>query len=638
MTVTAIRATALKRQKKSAAEPNNGDDLFKLVQEAQWNFRRNGDVVVCYPPEGEPITFSLGNGDYRVLKNNKSRFRRAGLFDTVDKLRAEQREIVAQRLAEDRDKAEQQIKNIEANNRLIESGASVGRRDQALHDLVKRCQDVGWRTRTVGTDQSHIVVTPPNGKRPITIACGSGVSNYATIMLTKLNKAGLAEAEAAKAEQDKQDRAEKLAADRAKGYIESAQPDHQSPGQDTVVQNGRDEQRPEPAESVVAAAPDSGTAGQEVAEGTGPCPGGYSRVNGIEVAEWTWALTPIKAKDRQAVELLLEDATVHYGCIQGDFVGRNWQSVAKHRKAQHPEMRSPSSRARAERMAAVAEANKALLLSPSLFSAPPAAQPAPAGNVVALKHDDEDYQARLRRLMGTSRVFTAGDHDVIAAAENFMAGDYDLLDDQHDDDGPCAVQPEEPAVLDRRQPDGVPTSTATSTPAPDPAPPTPSEAVRADEQPAPRPLTPRVVNPAPPTARVGIAQMAANITTSPRPQPQATLSASATVSAGAPPATAAAAGVDLAAMVEKLRRFASMEAENRLISAELENLRAALDKAQQEATFARQQGEALADQCIAKDNTIRRLRQELQDQARDVAAARELQALMANLMGGSQAA
>lgn len=611
MTATVLkRQSGPKKRKSSAQEANTGEDFFKLVQEAGWKFRRNGETVVCYPPEGEPLTFGLVGGDYRSLQNHKSRLKRAGLFTLVDELRTEQREIVAQRLADDREKIEQQIKDIEQSNRLNESGEAVGRRDQALFDLVERCKAVGWRTRTVGTDQSHIVITPPAGKRPITIACGSGVSNYATMMLSKLNKAGLAEAEAAKAEQDNRDRAEIPTTDQA-GH--TAEPAKVPLGDAPAVSTGN--------------GPDCG-----IEEGIGICPGGYATVDGVDVAEWTWALTPIKAKDRQAVELLLEDATVRYGCIVGDFIGPNWQSVAKHRKAEHPELRSPSARARDERLRGIAELNRTRILTPSLFTQEPATTNAQS-NLLELKAVNEDYATRLRRLMGTGRVFTQADNAIIEAAGNFQAGDYEILSD--DDD---VYAGDEPTGEDRDSTTPPLLSLVTAADDKDTAGPASAAAATDDGPAAPPPVTARVVTPAPPTARVGIAQMAASISTSGRSTRQSALAGTAMVSAGAEPAAAAGAGLDLAAMVDKLRRFAQLEAENRRLRAELDELKATADKATRELSFAAQQGQALADQCISKDNTIRRLRQELQEQQRDVAAARELQALMANLIGGTQAA
>lgn len=613
---------------------------MKLIEEAGWRWRNagDGDGFVAYPPNGSAaVSFNPGNGngDWRHLENNKARLRRAGLFDHVDAKRAAAREQAAGKLQQDRAQAQELIDRSDARTTTPaddtdaptvvtnndHAGDDMARRDKALFDLVARCEAVGWRTRSVGSDRSHVVVTPPDGKRPITIACGSGVVDYLTKVEAKLKRAGLAEAEAAKAAQDQKNRLQRIADDRARNRYTDT---------DTAPTTQTTDNGQSPALAPPPAA-------------AGDCPGGYLTVDNIEVAEWAYVKTPVGAIDRKAVELLLEDSSVRYGCILGDFIGTSWQAVSRHRGAAHPELKPPrkSPKPRTgqpdlDPAPATRPAEDQVLHLFTLPPAAPAAAPVPVGS---------DYGARLAALLGPRRL-SASDHAIITAGATFaeaadddLTAVYDLtaVDDDDlrvdddltadgvlDDHGPAdritaddddTPQPATPTTATSGGPATSSSGTSSTGTSSRPTPPPP-------DTDTPEPLVARIVTPAPPITRAALSTIAAT--------------------APATPVPAALNGHNnLAGIVANLQRYATLNAENEQLRAELNTIREQLADTQQqmqalrkELDTANAQGATLAEQCINKDSTVRRLRAELTAMAGDIEAARQLQALVFNLMNG----
>jgi hypothetical protein len=480
-------------------EPTDTAGLVALAQKVKWPVRQHNQQVTIYPPgDNPPVTVGVRDGDPRGFHNAKVRLYRAGLYDAGVQLQLDRAEVARETVDRERARTEELIEQLNNQAAAAAAAADEGESDMSrinedLSQLVTRCKAVGWPTRTIGQDKSQVLVTPP-GQRPITIACGSGQRHYLTTMIDKLTRAGLLEAEAAQRKQlqDADD-------------ITATAPDTTAP-------------EPEPDDDVVEVPePVTPVPPQGVAAQAGDVPGGITEVRGIKVAEWGLAHTPVGAVDSKATELLLEDGTIVYGCHLGDFTGHTWQSVAKHRRALHPEHLGVAARRRAE----LAE------LAADRLAAAPVQQSAP-------------------------------------------------------EPAPAAPAPPPPVIS--LQPD------------------------RAAGQEMPQPRRAEAV---PPTVRAGISAVAA---ATPKP-------------AAVPVPPAPAGTMNLNSMVTRMRQLAGVEAERAKLHSELEAIKRELETA-------KRQGTQLAEQCIAKDREIRRLREKAQADAATVAAAQELQKLMSSLMTG----
>ncbi len=527
-----------------------------VIKQVGWSYRISKDKAIVYPPAGGLVVMSLkSGGDFRAARNALAQLRRAGLFD------ARQAQQGVRRGAADTQKrcqlhaSEQQFQSTIPGSGPGEGDSVMAKSEKQLLELVERCERVGWAVRKIGVTGAHILIHPPE-KRPVTIATSSKVNNYPTQILTKLTRAGLLEAESKMNFDHEADRLQRLHDDRERN--ERLMPAVQD-------EDATEQAAPEPADEAEP---------EPEVQRRGDVPGGVSEVRGVAVAEWDFARTPIGATDKKTIELLLEDGTLHYSCLLGDFIGATWQAVSKHRKGAHPELRSAAAQARD---AAAAKAAEAAALAEAVVNSTPTVKAVAAG---AKKTTAASKPAALPARS-------------TPAPQQGVAGKAD-----------AAV-----VRLVERHPQPVLFSAA------EPAPPaTPA---------TPALPAPQRIEPMPPAARVGLSSVAAVRRTPSKP------------------VEAPAAGLDLPGMLQRMRELAAADAERatlarQLAEARLQNERlqahiADLDKRLRTYT---EQGARLADECIAKDNTIRRLREKIEADAVTVSAAAELQKLMATLMGG----
>jgi hypothetical protein len=318
-------------------EPKDMSGLVALAEQVGWSVRKHNQQVTIYPPgDHSPVTVGTRDGDFVAYRNARARLRRVGLFDAavqhlLDRA-ADAREIV------DRERTATEARIQQINTHAAAAAAEQGapampRGKEELHALAARCEAVGWTTRTIGNDKSHILITPP-GKRPITIAFNNGQRGYLTTVIAQLTRAGLLDAEAKMG----------LRAGSADSAPDDDLTDEATPGPAEPDADEPDADEPDAGEpETLAPAAPRGVEAQP-----GDVPGGITEVRGIKVAEWGPARTPVGAVDNKATELLLEDGSIVYGCHLGDFTGVSWQSVAKHRKAMHPELLGHAARRRAE--------------------------------------------------------------------------------------------------------------------------------------------------------------------------------------------------------------------------------------------------------------------------------------------------
>jgi hypothetical protein len=563
----------------ASKEPRDAPGLARLAQEVGWRVKINNALATIYPPEPtKPVTLGLRMNDWRAFENAKARLRRAGLFDAAMARELDHVTAARRSLQHGRAEAEARIDeiNTQAAAAAAEGAAPMARRDAELHQLVERCKAVEWRVRSVGTDGSHVIVTPPEG-RPITIATGSSMRNYPATVLSKLTKAGLLEAEDKMSLQKEERRQRAIREDRAKAEARTPKDEPEAQPEDEV-----------PAEKP----PAEGVEGQ-----SGEVPGGVTEVGGVLIAEWGYAKTPVGAVDRKATELLLEDGTIVYACHLGDFTGKTWQAVSKHRRAEHPKEQGRDALRR--RAKAEAEPEQQPDAKPEPKPEPEQAKPQPAeaprprtlataGPIVSLKPATTAlFEAPKTAPAAPSVVFRpatppAGQHPLAQL----------LGSERVARDAAAAVTPAQPAPVPVGQ--------------------HPLAQLLDSERVAPAPVAPRRAEPLPPTVRAGISTVAA---ASPKPD-----------TAAPPPADGA--GMNLATMVSRMRQLAGVEAEVTKLKDENAQLRDELDLAQR-------QGASLAEQCVLKDAEIRRLRAKAAADAATVATAQELQKVMSALMGGS---
>lgn len=568
----------------AAKQPRDGGDLLRLVRSVKWPYRVNNKMAVIYPPDAdEPVTVGLHGGDPHAFENSRARLRRAGLFDAVHTKATEDAATARAAVEQSRQATEARIQQI--NTRAAAEAArgetTVARRDQVLYDLAKRCEDVNWPVRTIGNDQSHILVSPP-GRRPITIATGSSDRNYPSRVLAKLAGAGLLDAEANMGVRGEEDRQRKLKDGRNKADARAE-----------IMAS----------EAAAAAATAAASTPTPVAVADHPTstrsespptdvPGGYDYIAGVAVAEWAYAKTPVRAIDQKCAELLLTNGDVVYGCHLGDFVGPSWQSVSRHRKAEHPDLLGRNAKQRAANAAAALAADPQPTPEPSTGHVGPVIDLAPKVAAVKAQRptvvfkpgtaggaDAADNYNRLTQLLGSRQVYERAKATAPAPANGVA-----------------------PAA---------------------PAPPINGVEVRAPRTPQ-EPIMPRRIDDVPPTVRAGISTVAAAKPPARTPAPPA-----------APVSPAPGAPMDLTAMVTKLRRLATVENERAALVQENGRLELENKAFRDQVDKARAQAAALADQCVTKDREIMRLRAKLNEDAAVVEAAKELQQLMSTLMGGA---
>ncbi|MET0698942.1 MAG: hypothetical protein ABWY93_04695 [Mycobacterium sp.] len=589
--------------------------MIRLVEEANWRFRTNSkNMYVIYPPgSSETVTMGSFSNDYRATRNAKSRLRRHGLFEEVDNQRALARQKAGESLSVEQADAELQILRLNEKTAEAEGDAMA---KKALMDLVRRCEAVNWPSKAIGMAKAHYLISPPGGKRAITIAVDSTVKDYPENVLAQLTRAGLLDAE------------ERMPA--------TSSDDHRSPSN----AQASTEVTPDPAVDEIPADD------QLAPAGVGDAPGGYRFIEGVEVAEWDYVTTPLGPKDHKSLELLLENGQFVYACIVGDFIGKSWQSVARHRKEKHPELLSPGAKARHSKKLKEAQQIEAVMngyhpdalpdMPPPVTpvngrrnDGPPAraastaatraegnalrgpAQPSPLFQPAPHGTPPPSSSERLAALLGShnvrDRAATAANTPAFSSPPPMLAPATNALAHSANGGGPAAHQP-------APQPATTPPSRPVAPPAAAPVSPAPPLEVRRHET--------------PPLGRVQIAGVAATA------RPPATATAN-TIGGTAAVNVPGAGKVPLADMVKRLEALKDggeiadqLREQNAHLTATVRDLTSKL-------TSAQSQGQALAEQCIQKDSTIRRLRQQIEQDAATVAAANQLQTLMSTLMAGS---
>jgi hypothetical protein len=584
------------------------DDIVTMVEFVDWEMRcTGGQMYVIYPPDGgEPITInnSTSFGDWRTVQNARSLARKAGLFEAVDNKIIESAAESKLRADQQRERAEQLIQDINDDTaaQAATEGNTVAKRD--IMELVERCQRVGWTTKALGSDKSHYIIHPPKG-RPVTVHVASTVRHYPQTVIAQLTRVGLLDAE--QQLEPSKIRTTTITTTDIDEQLDGDQILPGMPADEVCAEDDSEIGEPE------ATVPPSGV-------GDNPC--GITEWQGVEVAEWAWSRSPFGTQDQKAVELLLEDGNVVVACIKGDYVGPTYQSVARiHRRAAHPEILSPAakSRMRAKELSEQAAARDAADAREAQQDAHRDAYSRPGGGapVLTLQRASRgpvpmfapvtkggalpDQAQRLSQLLSG-----AGIAERMAATAASIAPISPAV---------TATPPRQDPVpqLEAALPLPLPVEPET-TPEPvlEPAP------VRVPE-PVQEVITPRRIEATPPLARVGMAQVAAKV----RP---ASIGAQASVS------IPGAGAVPLADVVAKLQQLTQggaaateLREQNEALAAQVAELSAKLDAATR-------QGQALAEQCIAKDATIRNMRQDQERDAATVAAAQQLQALLGNLM------
>lgn len=578
------------------------EDIIAMVQYVEWEMRcSGGQMYVIYPPDGGEqmsINNSSSFGDWRTVQNARSLARKAGLFEAVDKKVIESAAESKLRAEQQRERSEQLIQDINDDTaaQAATEGKTVAKRD--IMELVERCQRVGWTTKALGSDKSHYIIHPPKG-RPVTVHVASTVRHYPQTVIAQLTRVGLLDAE-----QQLEPSKIRTTAITTTDIDEQVDGEQILPGMPADEVCAQDDSEIDEPEAPV------------LPSGVGDNPCGITEWQGVEVAEWAWSRSPFGTQDQKAVELLLEDGNVVVACIKGDYVGPTYQSVARiHRRAAHPEILSPAakSRMRAKELSEKAAARDAADAREAeqdahrdVYSRPggggpvltlqrASRGPVPMFAPVTKGGDLPDQAQRLSQLLSG-----AGIAERMAATAASIA----------------PISPAVTATPPRQDPvpqlEAVRSLPVEPEPAPEPAP------VRVPE-PVQEVITPRRIEATPPLARVGMAQVAAKV----RP---ASIGAQASVS------VPGAGAVPLADMVAKLQQLtqggaaaSELREQNEALAAQVAELSAKLEAATR-------QGQALAEQCIAKDATIRKMRQDQERDAATVAAAQQLQALLGNLM------